>query len=549
MKWSLRGLGAVLLASLAWLVTGCGDDMEAEPEGPSTQRELAIEQVRFNEEGFFPYQILKGRMFLYSDKMINQLNRTWYPPVGKLIKDPTAVRVFEETDERPVLTLKRVTDYPNKMNLLTIVTVGPGIADSMVADSPLHPAFGKTLEALTLGADDGAFNLALALCWGDREWPERVRSDEQLATLVGDLRDGQYLYPGPSIGNPMDCMLPLIADLDWLQRATPEKAEEATKRNRTLHMFFPPDNQNWRSGVLLITDGTPFREGSLRDLVDVLQRTNFPLYTIGVNFSREGNEGLSRLRNLYETGSEEGAGLSGKFTTVGNLAEAQNAIRQLQRRFVDDTYVAEYISGFSGNRFKPLPRVEVKWFDNRYQSPPATVSPPKYLAWIRQALWALTGLLIISLIVYILYINQIWPFNPKLRVVTCPTGCGRMIPDDWPRCKFCETDNAWGRLVLLSGDRAGEVFFLKEDTYSLGASPKDDIVLTQIAESPVKETHASLHWLRQGQKIVVQGRSGEVKLGEAPIPPGGANLAFGDILEFGDGGVSAILLRGVSLVH
>ena len=35
----------------------------------------------------------------------------------------------------------------------------------------------------------------------------------------------------------------------------------------------------------------------------------------------------------------------------------------------------------------------------------------------------------------------------------------------------------------------------------------------------------------------------------APIPPGGANLAFGDILEFGDGGVSAILLRGVSLVH
>lgn len=507
------------------------------------QRELAVEQVRFQTKGYFPYQLLLGRMFLYSDKLIFS-NETWYPNVGPIIKDPTAVRVFEDTQERSVLTVKPVKSYGQKLNLLAIVAMGPGVADGAVPDSKFSPAFLQTLQTLRQGAEDGAYSLALAFCWGDREWPERLRADEQRDAAILAIQDETYLYPGPAIGNPLDCIQPLVADLDWLQRATPEKAEEATKRNRTLNMFFPPDARNWRSGVLLITDGTPFREGSLAEFTDVLQRSNLPLYTLGITYSREGNEGLSRLRELYE--NKNGPALAGTFNSVGNPLEMSSTLRRLSKRFTDQTYVVEYISQYSGGSFKPLPQIEARWLDNRVASPASVVNPPGYLAWVRYSLWGLTVFLILALIVYLLYMNQVWPFNPKLQVVECPTGCGRMISKDWPRCKFCEMEKSWGRLVILNGDRAGEIFYLREDTYSLGAAASDDIVLTQIANTPVKETHASLHWLRQGQKIVVQGRTGEVRLSDHPIPAGGANLSFGDVVEFGEGGVAAILLRGVS---
>lgn len=524
---------SILIACLSALfLSACAQ------EPPGGQKEVdpafrfGVDQVRFVKKGIFPFDFLIGYAFLDSDKVIIG-NDTWYPDPKR-----TAIRMFEDGIERSVLEVHRISDYKKKPNVLAIVMVTEGLVVGPGGGKDLHPGFRDTLKGLSQGYDDGHYNLSVVFCWGKVERRYPFTSKEVSAQYVTDM--DALIYPGASEGSFMSCLEPNLADFDWMQRATKEQAQDATLKNGTLPMFIT-DSQNWRNNVLLITDGEPFREGTIDIFSDLIIKNNFSLYTVGVSSGSNQETGLARLFDLYERRK-----IGGSFIRVEEHEKMPKLTKSLIERWLSDgnSFVVEYISGFSGLKGTEL-NVWGSWKDGQYTSRQIRVVPGQFNNSLRLVLRSLVVLFLVVGFIYFLWYFKIWPFKEKLRVISCPEGCGHLIPEDWPVCRFCEMKGVWGRLVILNGDKTGKVFYLKNDYYSVGSGKDDDIIVTHLPEFPVQPAHASLHWVQQGQKIVIRTDGGATTVGTRKVEGNAANLRFGDVVELGEGGVSAVLLRGV----
>ena len=531
------GWGAALAVLLTGIL-GCGGDAPVSKKETDPAYRIEVEQVRFDRRGVFPFQFLIGTAFIQSEKPI-PTNYTWYP-------DPkaTALRVFEDGIERDVLTLKTFESYGKRPNLLVLVMVSKGLMVGPGGGTDVHPKLKEALKVLVEKGikDTKLFNLAVVFCWGKVERRYPITSSDAADQYLVDMDN--LLYPGDPEGSYMSCVEPNLADLDWLQRADPDKADEATRKFGTLPMFIKDedvDSRNWRTNVVLLTDGEPFREGSLDVMTDLIVKGNFGLYTLGIPASPEGEKGLYRLQGLYERKK-----MGGNFLMLAGHEELPKTLMQTIDRWLNrgHAFVVEYLSGFSGKRGTTIP-LWAAWKDGQYTSRQINVAPATYNLPLHYGLMAFVILLIIGLFIYLLYHFRIWPFRERVRVVACPEGCGHLIPEDWPVCKFCELKGVWGRLIVLNGDRAGKVYYLKNDYYSLGSGEDDDIVLTNLPDLPVQPGHGSVHWVQQGQKIVLKADNGPLAVGSRPVTGPAVNLRFGDILEVGEGGVAAVLLRGV----
>jgi hypothetical protein len=532
-KW---GALATMIGVISLLLTACGQEQPSGQKETDPAYKLEVEQVRFVKKGIFPFDFLVGRAFLRSDKVIPS-NYTWYP-------DPksTAVRVFEDGLERPVLEIRPFAKYGKKVNILVVAMVTKGLAVGQGGGNDIQPQLRETLKSLAKGYDDNLYNLSVVLCWGKVERRYPFTSKDASAQFLTDM--DALVYPGASEGSFMACLEPTLADLDWLQRATPEQAADATLKHGTMPLFFK-DSQSWRTNVVLMTDGEPFREGSLDTFSDLIVKGNFPLYTLGVATSTEGEKGLARLRDLYERRK-----MGGDFILLPDHQPLPGKTQELINSWLDEAhaFVVEYLSGYSGIRGTEMP-LWAAWKNGQYTSRQVRATPGSFNQPLRWTLRGLTVLLMIAGFVYFLYHFRIWPFREKVRVIPCPEGCGHLIPEDWPVCRFCELKGVWGRLVLLNGDRAGKVFFLRNDYYSIGSGRDDDIIVTSLPDLPVVPAHASLHWVQQGQKIVLRSESGSMQVARRKSAAPAVNLRFGDIVELGEGGVSAVLLRGVGRTY
>lgn len=531
LRWQLT-LGILLTLVL----TSCGQTPPSGQKETDPAFRFGIEQIRFMKRGVFPFDFLIGRAFIDSDKVLPS-NSTWYPD-----EKSTAIRIFEDGVERPVLTVSRISDLRQKTNILVVALVTEGLVVGQGGGKAVHPGFRDALKGLAQGFDENLFNLAVVLCWGKNERRYAFTTPEMSQQYVADM--DALVYPGVPEGNFMGCIEPNIADFDWLQRATPEQAQEAALKNGTLPHFFK-DNQNGRSAVILVTDGEPFREGSIDVFSDLIVKSNLSLYTVGLAANTEGEKGLARIRDLYERRK-----MGGSFVSVEQHEKLPKTVKSLIDRWMADGYsfVVDYVSGFSGIKGTEL-TLWGTWKDGQYTSRQIRVQPGTYNQTLRIVLRSLVILALFGLFIFTLYYFKIWPFREKVRVVNCPEGCGHLIPEDWPVCKFCETKGVWGRLIILNGDKAGEVFFLKNDYYSVGSGKEDDIVVTHLGELPVKPNHASIHWVQQGQKIVLRVDGGKASVARKNIDSGAVNLRFGDVMELGEGGVAAMLLRGVGRTY
>ncbi len=528
----------VALGALVAAVAGCGSGAPSGQKETDPAFRMEVEQVRFERRGVFPFEFLVGTAFIQSDKVI-PANYTWYPD-----SKATAIRIFEDGLERDVLTVKMFETYGKRPNVLVIAMVSKGLMVGPGGGTDVHPKLREALKILVEKGikDTKLYNLAVVFCWGKVERRYPILSDDAADQYLADMDN--LVYPGDSEGSYMSCVEPNLADLDWLQRADPAKADEATRKYGTLPMFIKDDDvdgRNWRTNVILLTDGEPFREGPLDVMTDLIVKGNFGLYTMGVPASPEGERGLGRLRSLYERKK-----MGGNFIMLSGHEELPKALMKTIDRWFNrgHAFVVEYLSGFSGKRGTTIP-LWAAWKDGQYTSRQIKVAPATFNLPLHYALMAFVVLLILGLFVYLLYHFRIWPFRERVRVVACPEGCGHMIPEDWPVCRFCELKGVWGRLIILNGDRAGRVYYLKNDYYSLGSGRDDDIILTNLPDLPVQPAHGSVHWVQQGQKVVLKSDSGPLFVESRAVTGPAVNLRFGDILEVGDGGVSAVLLRGV----
>lgn len=525
-----------LICVMLGLTTACAQEEPGGQKDTDQAYRFGVEQVRFERKGVFPFDFLIGNAFLDSDKVIPG-NYTWYPD-----SKATAIRIFEDGLERPVLKVQPVSDYRKKNNLLVIALVSEGLVVGQGGGKDVHPAFRSALKDLAKGFDDNLYNLAVVLCWGKVERRYPFTSKDTSAQYLTDM--DALVYPGAAEGSFMSCLEPSLADFDWLQRATPEQAQDATLKNGTLPLFFN-DAQNWRSNVVLLTDGEPFREGAIDTFADLLVKSNLSLYTVGLSVNTEGEKGLARIRDLYDRRK-----IGGSFTLVEQHEDLPKSLKNLIDRWMNDghAFMVEYLSGFSGLKGTEL-NLWAAWKDGQYTTHQIKVVPGTYNLTLRLALRSLVIALLIGLFIFTLYYFKIWPFKERVRVIPCPEGCGHLIPEDWPVCRFCEMKGVWGRLVVLNGDKAGKVFFLKNDYYSMGSGNDDDIVLTHLSDFPVKSGHASIHWVQQGQKIVLRVDGGKAIVDRRPVDGSAVNLRFGDVVELGDGGISAVLLRGIGRVY
>lgn len=524
------------IVSFVLLLAGCGPDSPAGQKETDPAYRFSVEQVRYEKKGVFPFDFLIGNAFIDSDKVLPG-NYTWYPD-----SKATAIRVFEDGAERSVLKVEPVTDKRKKINILVVALVSEGLVVGQGGGKEVNPAFRTALKDLAKGYDENLYNLAVVLCWGKVERRYPFTTKELSAQYITDM--DSLVYPGAPEGSFMSCLEPSLADFDWLQRATPEQAQDATLKNGTLPLFFK-DEQNWRSSVILLTDGEPFREGTIDIFADLVVKSNLSLYTVGLSVNTEGEKGLARLRDLYERRK-----IGGGFTLVEQHDQLPKSLKNLIDRWMNDghAFVVQYLSGFSGLKGAEI-NLWAGWRDGQFTSRQIRVVPGTFNLTLRLVLRTLIVLSVIGLFVFGLYYFRIWPFKDRVRVIPCPEGCGHLIPEDWPVCKFCETKGVWGRLIILNGDKAGEVFFLKNDYYSLGSGNEDDIVITHLSGFSVAPNHASIHWVQQGQKIMLRIDGGKASVDKRRVDTPAVNLRFGDVMELGDGGISAMLLRGIGRTY
>lgn len=520
------------LAVLMGLLSACSTRSPSQANETDPAYRLEVEQVRFAPRGPYPFDPLIGRAYVQAEKPI-PVNGTWYPDA-----DQTLVRIFEDGVERPVLKIHTWPQGSEKLTLMVVVPVSRGLAVGSGSSNAFHPALVKTLERLSQGYKDHFYQLAVLFCWGATERRYPFLSEANVDEFITDFR--QLTYPGTPEGSYMDCMEGALADLDWLQRATPERAEAARLERGTFPLFFN-GQQNGRTEVLLLTDGLPFREGPLDTFSDLLVRGNFPLHTIGVASTAEGERGLQRIEQLYERRK-----LAGSYHLIPGQEQLEGLVKGLVDGWLSPqkSFVIEYLSGFSGVRGTELP-IWAAWRDGQFTSREIRATPGLYQTGLRWTLRALALLLVVGGLLFLLYRFRIWPFRESVQVVPCPEGCGHLIPDAWHECKFCRVREAWGRLVLLNGDRAGTIIYLKNDYYVLGSSPDADVLLTHLKEYQIQHTHATLHRLEEGEKLLLQFEGAPVTVGGKRLEQGSISLRFGDIISLGDGGISTILLRGV----
>lgn len=532
----LSSLLPSLLFSLLFFMVGCQQQALSPTGETDPAYQLEVEQVRFDTLGTYPFDPLIGRAYLQAEKPI-PINKTWYP-------DPqqTMVRIFEDGVERPVLKIHTYPKDEEKLTLMVVIPVSRGLAVGGSTSNTFHPALVKTLERLAQGYKENFYQLAILFCWGATERRYPFQEAAQVEEFIADFK--QLTYPGTPEGSYMGCMEGALADLDWLQRATPERAETARLERGTFPLFFK-GHQNERTEVLLLTDGLPFREGPLDNFSDLLVRGNFPLHTLGVATTSEGERGLQRLQQLYERRK-----LAGSYELVAGQEQLEALVKERVDMWLSAqrSFVVEYLSGFSGVRGTEIP-VWAAWRDGQFTSREVRVTPGHYLTGLRWVLRALMVGGLLGLIVYLMYRFQVWPFREDVKVVPCPEGCGHLIPDEWHECKFCRVKNVWGRLVLLNGDRAGTVIYLKDDAYVLGSAPDSDILLTHLKEYGIRRAHATLHRLQNGEKLMLQLEGAPVRVGEQRVENGTINLRFGDVISLGDTGLSTILLRGVERIR
>lgn len=524
-----RWLSTLLLT--IWL-SGCGTARPPSSGETDPAWALAVEQVRFDTHGIYPFDPLIGRAYIQAEKPI-PINQTWYPDA-----DQTLVRLFEDGIERPVLRIHTWPYGNEKLTLLVMVPVSRGLAVGGGGSNAFHPALIKTLERLAEGYRDHLYQLAVLFCWGATERRYPFLSDANVDEFITDFR--QLTYPGTPEGSYLGCMESGLADLDWLQRTTPERADAARLERGTFPLFFA-GQQNRRTEVLLLTDGLPFREGPLDTFSELLVRGNFPLHAVGVASTSEGERGLQRVAQLYDRRKLAG-GL--------HLLQGQEQLEKQVKGLVDGwlsssrSFVIEYLSGFSGVRGTAVP-VWVSWRDGQFTSKEVRITPGLYQTGLR---WVLRTLLVgglLAALVFLFYRFKIWPFREQTRVLPCPEGCGHLIPDAWHECKFCKIRDVWGRLVLLSGDRAGTVYYLKNDYTVLGSGPQADVQLTHLKDYGIAPAHATLHRLENGEKILLQFEGVPVTVGDRRLMNGSLSLRFGDLITLGDAPIATILLRGV----
>lgn len=532
----LERLSLLLLLVLCLLQVSCSTRSRSKSGETDPAYRLEVEQVRFDARGVYPFDPLIGRAYVQAEKPI-PVNTTWYPD-----SDQTLVRIFEDGVERPVLKIHTWPMGGEKLTVMVVVPVSRGLAVGSGSSNTFHPALVKTLERLAQGYKDHFYQLAVLFCWGATERRYPFLTDDNVDEFVTDFR--QLTYPGTPEGSYLGCMESGLADLDWLQRATPERAEAARLERGTFPLFFN-GQQNRRTEVLLLTDGLPFREGPLDTFSDLLVRGNFPLHTVGVASTTEGERGLRRIEQLYERRK-----LAGSFQLLPGQEKLEGEVKGLVDGWLSSqkSFVIEYLSGFSGVRGTEMP-VWASWRDGQFTSREIRVTPGHYLTGLRWFLRCLAVGLVVGGFLYLLYRFRIWPFREEVQVVPCPEGCGHLIPDAWHECKFCRVRDAWGRLVLLNGDRVGTVYYLKHDYYVLGSGRDADVLVTHLPDYRIKPSHATLHRLQDGEKLLLQFDDAPVTVGERRLEQGSINLRFGDVIALGDSGITTILLRGVERVR